>query len=124
MSTRPQQGVMSTRPEEGVASTRPQEGVPSTCPTDSRCTQGGAHGKGPLAEALGDLAAFLPLVARGDTAAMRAFSGQRGLMVDAVCDRINTVAVDLLGDVILEESMGTWQIIEDYRTDLEEGLLS
>jgi len=88
-------------------------------------TVSGAPVAGTFTAALGALAPFLPLVARGDTAAMRAFSAQMGLMTDAVCDRINTVAGDVLGDVILEESMGTWRIIEDYRSDLEgEGLLS
>ena len=81
-------------------------------------------GDGALVGALGDLAAFLPLADRGDTAGMRRLAEAHGLMLDAVADRINTAAAEVLGDIILEESGGTWQIVEDYRADLQsEGII-
>ena len=68
----------------------------------------------PLAEALGDLAAFLPLARSGDRAAQREFARSRGLMVDAIADKINTVTGDILGDIVLEQEGDAYVIIEDY----------
>ena len=78
----------------------------------------------PLAAALGDLAAFLPLALTKDRAAQRAFASAKGLMPDAVADKINTVAGDLLGDILLEDVGGAYAIIEDYLDLLyQEGVL-
>ena len=64
-----------------------------------------------LATALGELAAFLSLKGAG---AQRAFALARGMMVDAIVDKINTVAGDMLGDILLEESDDGYAVIEDY----------
>lgn len=78
-----------------------------------------------LKAALGALAAFLPLCDPADRAAQRAFATERGKMVDAIADEINTVAGDVLGDIILEDMGGVYAVIEDYRKILqEEGVLS
>lgn len=77
----------------------------------------------PLASALGPLAAFFAL--SGDAAAQRAFARACGMMVDAIADKINTVAGDILGDIVLEEQNGAYVIIEDYLEFLiEQGVLS
>jgi len=74
-----------------------------------------------LAGALGDLAAFLSLTG---AAAQREFALSRGMMVDAIVDKINTVAGDMLGDILLEEGDDGYTVIEDYREILiEEGIL-
>ena len=74
-----------------------------------------------LAGALGDLAAFLSI---GGAAAQRAFALSRGMMVDAIVDKINTVAGDMLGDILLEEGDDGYTVIEDYVEILvEEGIL-
>ena len=78
----------------------------------------------PLLRALGDLSAFLPLALARDGAAQRAFARERRLMIDAVADKINTVAGDILGDIILEEENGAYAVIPDYLELLtEEGVL-
>jgi hypothetical protein len=75
-----------------------------------------------LAAALGELAAFLAL--KG-ARAQREFALSRGQMVDAIVDKINTVAGDMLGDILLEESDDGYAVIEDYREILmEEGILN
>lgn len=77
-----------------------------------------------LRAALGGLAPFLALLEKGAPAAWRAFAAQQGLMVDAVVDKINTVAGDILGDILIEDVDGTPRIIEDYRDLLiEQGVL-
>ena len=53
-----------------------------------------------LAEALGELGSFLPLAKTPDRASQRAFADKLGLMLDALADKINTVAGDIVGDVL------------------------
>ena len=45
-------------------------------------------------------------------------------MPDAVADKINTVAGDMMGDIILEEENGVYVILEDDKEFLiEQGVL-
>ena len=76
-------------------------------------------------EALGDLVHFLPLALSGTREAERAFAAERGMMLDLVVDKINTVSGDILGDILLEEAPdGRFVIIEDYLPALQaEGVL-
>ncbi len=78
-----------------------------------------------LVAALGDLAGFLKLCDKKDAAGQRAFALEKNTMTDAIVDKINTVAGDILGDILLEEcENGGFAIIEDYREFLvEEGVL-
>ena len=74
-----------------------------------------------LVRALGELVLFLPLADRADGAAQREFAAKRHLMPDAIVDKINTVAGDIFGDILLEETeSGVFSIIEDYREELLE----
>lgn len=79
-------------------------------PVDS----GEAPSASPFLQALGDLAEFLPLALARDGAAQRQFARERRLMLDAVADKINTVAGDMLGDILLEEENGVYAVIPDY----------
>ncbi len=74
----------------------------------------------PLQKALGELAEFVRLAAAGDRAGERRFAAAHGLMPDALADRINTAACDILGDIILEDADGYYTVIEDYMEDLRE----
>ncbi len=75
-----------------------------------------------LAGALGELAEFLSLTG---ARAQREFAISHGMMADAIVDKINTVAGDMLGDILLEEGDDGYTVIEDYREILiEEGILS
>ena len=77
-----------------------------------------------FAAALGRLAGFLTLAAAGDRAGQRAFALSVGQMPDAVADRINAVAEEYFGDIVLEDAGGYYTVIEDYRDLLkDEGVL-
>ncbi|MBQ7320740.1 MAG: TerB N-terminal domain-containing protein [Clostridia bacterium] len=55
-----------------------------------------------------------------DVEAQRTFARDRGEMIDGVADRINEIAVEVLGDIILEEGeRGGYTVIEDYREIFE-----
>ena len=78
----------------------------------------------PWRQALGDLAAFLPLAEGGTREAQRAFAAERGMMLDLLVDKINTVSGDILGDILLEEADGRFVILEEYLPLLKaEGVL-
>ena len=87
-------------------------------PTQSEPTLG----EDTLVGTLGELASFLALTG---ARAQREFALSRGMMVDAIVDKINTVAGDILGDILLEEGDDGYAVIEDYREILiEEGILN
>lgn len=93
-------------------------------PTTADMCADGAGKKG-ISVALGDLVELLVLADRADAGAQRAFARQRGQMLDALVDRVNDVAADLLGDILLEECDGGYKLIEDYREQMiAEGILT
>ena len=70
-----------------------------------------------------DFRPFLPFLraARdGDFSAQSAIAKERGEMLDAIADAINEIAVDRMGDILLEETDGGYLVIEDYEDVLEE----
>lgn len=81
--------------------------------------------KSPFAAALGDLCDFVRLCDACNAKAQRQFALSRGTMPDAVADKINTVAGDMLGDILLtEDENGAFAVIDDYREFLiEQGVL-
>lgn len=77
-----------------------------------------------FANALGDYLGFVALAAARDRAGQRAFAQKKGEMPDAIADKINTVAGDFVGDIILEDCGGFFAVVEDYLELLtEEGVL-
>ncbi len=45
---------------------------------------------------------------------------ENGIYDGVLADRINTMFLDIIGDVVLEESGSSYTIIEDYREDIEQ----
>ncbi len=79
---------------------------------------------GPWHTALGPLVDFLSLTLHATREEERAFAAERGMMLDLIVDKINTVSGDILGDILLEEVDGRFVIIEDYLPYLKaEGVL-
>lgn len=74
----------------------------------------------PLAQELGDLMAFVNLALCGDAAGQRELARARGEMMDSIADRINEIAAETIGDILLEECDGAYTVIEDYRSMLAE----
>ena len=61
---------------------------------------------------------FLRAVSKLDGVGQRNAARELGLPAEVVADRINALAADLLGDILLEESDSGFAVIEDYREDL------
>ena len=72
-----------------------------------------------LASALSEYIEFVRAARDGNFAAQRAFADARGLLVGSVADRINEIAADILGDILLEEDSLGYKIIEDYVQEIE-----
>ena len=73
----------------------------------------------PLQDALAPYLPFIAAVAAGDAQAQMQACRAMGKMLDAVADEINGIAVDVFGDVILEDAERGYAVIEDYREQLE-----
>jgi hypothetical protein len=74
-----------------------------------------ADEKDSLKRELKEYVEFINCALRGDTQGQRDFARSRGEMTDAVADRINEIAAEVLGDVFLEEDdTGGYRVIEDY----------
>lgn len=115
-----EESLPQTPPTQGAALPPPKA---TTVEVPSLTPEQGEEGT-TLASLLGALAPFVILAARRDRAAQRAFALEMGSMPDAIADKINTVAGDMIGDIILEDLGGTYAVVEDYRELLqEEGIL-
>lgn len=68
-----------------------------------------------LCAALGDIADFIELCKNASALEQRKFASSHSLSVDEVADKINESAVDIFGDIVLEDDGGTYRIIEDYK---------
>ncbi len=77
-------------------------------------------GEDAFTAAVGELVGFFPAARLGDKAAQRAFAAEKGIMLDAIADRINTLAEEHFGDILLEDAGGFYTVIEDYIELLEE----
>jgi len=64
--------------------------------------------------------AFLRAVRKGDSAAQRAEAKAQGILSEVLADRINELAADAFGDVLLEETDGGYAVIEDYAELLDQ----
>lgn len=104
--------TMPVKAETAPAGAPPKTPIFDTLPADAPPNA--------LASALGEWLPFVRLCAAGDGVGQRAFALSKGSMPDAVADRVNTLATEVFGDVILEEENGVYAVIPDYRADLEE----
>lgn len=60
---------------------------------------------------------FLCAILEGDTARQIKIAAEHGKLVDAVADGINEKAVDLFGDILVEDAGDGYAVIEDYIED-------
>ena len=63
---------------------------------------------------LGDIADFISLCRSPSVTAQRSFASSKGVSLDEIADRINECAVDVFGDILLEDIGGAYGILEDY----------
>jgi hypothetical protein len=58
---------------------------------------------------------FINCALRNDAAGQRAYAKEQGEMMDSIADRINEIAADVIGDILLEEDEnGGYRILADY----------
>ncbi|MBO5898889.1 MAG: TerB N-terminal domain-containing protein [Clostridia bacterium] len=84
--------------------------APSASPTDGQQDS-------PLAP----YKAFIVAVLQGDATAVRAIARDMGVMPDVLLEQVNDVAVELMGDILLEsDENGRYTVIEDYEDDVKQ----
>lgn len=74
----------------------------------------------PQASPFAHYRSFLLAVQTGDNGKIRAAAAQSGGPPDALADEINELAVDVFGDILLEDAGDGWRVLEDYRDRLEQ----
>lgn len=62
-----------------------------------------------------ELYPFLEAAYRSDYAAQQAFSAKIGMLPDLIADRINEIAADETGDILLIDAGGGYEILDEYR---------
>ena len=67
-----------------------------------------------IKSAVGDIADLILLCKDGSPMEQRKFASSHALSLDEIADRINEAAVEVFGDIILEENGGVYRVIEDY----------
>ena len=107
--TLPSSSVETSAAQPAVSSVETEGYSVSSPQTDSA---------GGLKAALGEYMEFVRFVDSGNTAAQHEFAHQHGEMEDLIFDKINEIAVDYFGDVILYESANGPAIVDEYRKEL------
>lgn len=72
-------------------------------------------GDATLREALGEYLAFAEALKRRDGDACRRLAAEKSKMLDGVVDEINEIAVEIIGDVLIEEGDDGFEILDCYR---------
>ena len=65
--------------------------------------------------ALGELRPFADAVFAENPEAQRNCAMKLMRMPEALAEEINTIAAEILGDIVMEEADGRWEIIDCYR---------
>ena len=60
----------------------------------------------------------LKLLSDGESQALTRIAARRGTLADALADRINETAFDIIGDALIEPSGSGYRIIPDYAEEL------
>ncbi len=111
--------------EEGDTSADASLTKEATLPPMSECTVekqiGSVISEAPVSDTEVDIwqpyAAFLLAALLGDAAKQKSAAHLLGKMPDVLADEINTIAVERLGDILLEENDSGYGVIEDYRAE-------
>ena len=91
------------------------EEVPAPLPEEDKNIEGESDVLGAFGEKLDFILAALS----SDAKRQREIAESLGKMTDVLADEINDLAADVIGDIILEDAGGYYEIIEDYREIFE-----
>ena len=72
-----------------------------------------------LMVALGDLGKGVKALASNDISVLIAHARSHGKPIEAIVDAINEIAVDVIGDMLIDGADGDYEIIDDYRELIE-----
>ena len=98
-----------------AASTEVEPELPKTDP-EPLIVPSQAKGKeSALSALLGVYYAFAKAAYDGEFSKQYTISKEMGMLPDLIADRINELAAEHLGDILLEEDAGGYTVIEDYR---------
>jgi hypothetical protein len=67
-----------------------------------------------LARALGKYLAFANAVKENDTTKIKEISKSLDMLPEAICDIVNEISVEIIGDILIEDSGNGFEIIECY----------
>ncbi len=73
------------------------------------------NGDATLREALREYLAFVDALKRGDQSVCRSIAAETGKLFDGVVDEINEIAVEVIGDVLIEEGDDGFEVLDCYR---------
>lgn len=68
-----------------------------------------------LTEALGEYLSVVRALSEGNTHTLSEFARGIGQTVEALVDRINEIAVDTIGDILIDEGQDGFCVIDDYK---------
>ena len=68
-----------------------------------------------ISNSIGKIAEFIVLCKESTLTSQRRFASECKLSLDEIADRINEAAVEIMGDILLEDGGDGYQIIDDYK---------
>ena len=68
-----------------------------------------------FSDALGESAEFLRLCICSDFAAQKSFAKKTSLSLDEIAEEINGVSLDIIGDILLEDTGNGYAVLSDYQ---------
>lgn len=92
----------------------PIEPIEAVCTQPQTSSEEGSDIDTSLASAFGDTYKFLLICKSGYTQNAKSFARDMGMSIDELADKVNEIAVDTIGDILLQECDGGYEIISDY----------
>ena len=84
-------------------------------PIEAIATEEVSDGEKPLRVQLGEYLPFVEALLCGNLSECATIASQMGKLIDSVVDAINEIAVEIIGDMLIEEGDDGFTVIEDYR---------
>ena len=84
-------------------------------PLEAISTEEVSDGEKPLRVQLGEYLPFVEALLCGNLSECATIASQMGKLIDSVVDAINEIAVEIIGDMLIEEGDDGFTVIEDYR---------
>ncbi len=113
----PSKPVPKAVPEPIPEPSSQQKSIPETL-SYTETPEGTDEFEGFVASLDGIAREALTQLANGDSAALAKAASTAGILADALADKINEAAFDIIGDSVIEPHVGGYRLISDYEGDL------